>query len=261
MNGFSLLVGIAASLALWEIASRDPESQALARVKAGLAVLALSLVGARISYVLYFPRYFNNDLLRMLRFWDGGVAWPGALIGALLGLLLAALVWRKPFGMVADAVLPLFPIVSAAAWMGCWQAGCFYGIEMPFPDGWGINVQDPTGAIAHRMPLQPAAAALVLILFYWLGSISLPAETSGLRAGVGFFLLGSVLRLFSNWRADPLPLWQGLHTEQLVSTGLIALGGLIALASWLTYLRKIRREVRRAKKAKSSNPSSSVSPF
>ncbi|MDX1802757.1 MAG: TlpA disulfide reductase family protein [Alcanivorax sp.] len=56
-------------------------------------MVAVALIAARVSFVIRYPEQFKGPLA-MLDVRDGGWWWPGALIGALLALLLV--LWRHP---------------------------------------------------------------------------------------------------------------------------------------------------------------------
>ncbi len=235
---FSFFVGVGGSLGLLLVTRRVPEKQALRWTAAGLAVLAAGLLGARLNYALLHPDLFRAAPLDVLRFWLGGLSWPGALLFALLALLATAAVLHQPFGNTADALFPLFPMVSITAWLGCSQAGCAYGAEIPPESFWALRLPDEQGLLAYRWPLQLAAAVSLLLLTWRVergsaGTFKLPGGQA-FSVGLAF---GLHTLTFSLLRVDHPPVWLGARLDLAAAGGLSALclAGLI----WLG-LRQLR---------------------
>lgn len=233
VSSFSLLIGIGGSLGLLLVARRAPDRQAFRWTAAGLAVLAAGLLGARLNYALLHPDLFRAAPLDALRFWLGGLSWPGGLLFALLALLTSAAVLRQPLGVTADALFPVFPMVAIMAWLGCGQAGCAYGTEILPESYWALRLPDEQGQLAYRWPLQLTAAASLLLLTWRVergsgGTFRLPG---GQACSVGA-ALGLHTFVFSLLRADLPPVWHAVRLDLAASGGLILLcmAGLIWLS-------------------------------
>jgi len=69
--------------------------------------------------------------------WRIGYASPGLAAGALLGVLLAAALWRVPLLLLADMFAPAMFIISAIWRVGCFLNGCCYGLPTGLP--WGLR--------------------------------------------------------------------------------------------------------------------------
>jgi prolipoprotein diacylglyceryltransferase len=153
-----------------------------------------------------------------------------------------ALAWyahwiKRPFAILAEALLPLAATVSLGAWLGCWQAGCAYG--PPVDAWWGLPARDELGVISPRWPVQLAGAALTLILLALLEWLRLRAAAPGAAAGSAAagrtaalgLLGGSLLMLAVSFvRADPAPAWQGLRLDSWAALGFGGIG-----AVWLVF--------------------------
>ncbi len=204
--GFSLLVGLGAALGMGWSVQRGGGLAA----GAGFWVLFCTVLGGRAAYVVVHWEYFAARPLEIVQTPLGGLSWPGALAGAGLALLLAALL--VPDGpWAADAVMPLFAMVSAAAWLACIPAGCAYGETTT--GAWLPPVLDEWGIASPRVPLQTLGA---------LGSVGLLALVDGLLprlkrpgadAALLFFCLCLLTTVLSAWRADPGPMLQGLRLD------------------------------------------------
>jgi len=96
-----------------------------------LLALVFGVAGGRLAHVLLNQTYFADHLAEALDPRYGGLHWSGALIGAFLGVVIAAR-WRKlPLLRVLDALAPALPLIGLAAWTACIGGRCGYGAEIP----------------------------------------------------------------------------------------------------------------------------------
>jgi len=208
----SLLIALGVSLGLWWISQQKTYRLANAQVSAGLWFLAGALAGARAVHVIVDWGYFQDHLLEIFQFQLGGLSWPGAIIGAVLGLLLYLRLMNKPFGQISDAMVPLMGLLAISVWLGCWFDGCAYGSMTSA--WWGIPSRDEWGLSHPRVPLQLLGATLTIAVFWVLDRF---AHRLKLKPGTLFGLtsLGLCLLLLiaSLLRADPAPEWKGLRLE------------------------------------------------
>ncbi len=91
--------------------------------------LPLAVIGARIYYVLFKLEEFNS-FWEVFQIWKGGLAIYGGVIGGAVALLLYSLIHKKNFFAVADVVVPSLILGQAIGRIGCFFAGCCYGIEV-----------------------------------------------------------------------------------------------------------------------------------
>ena len=219
LNAYALLIGAGASLGLYRV-SRQRSGQWL---DAGLLVLLFTLLGARGGFVLERFSYYAATPAEIPFLQAGGLSGYGAVLGWLVGLGLAALLFRAPLLRLSDWLYPLIPPLGIAVYLACWQAGAAYGREAPL-SVWGVPGPDESGQIAPRWPLQPAAA-LALLAFYWLLELRtpLPRPAGWLSSLAGAWLVGVDL-LVSLLRADPAPhLAGGLRPDTLVDLAVLIL--------------------------------------
>jgi prolipoprotein diacylglyceryltransferase len=230
------------------VAQTVPPKQVNAWLNAGLLVLALALVGARLSYVWTNWSYFAAHPIEIPQFWLGGLTWPGAVAGLIPALVTLLVQYRAlrsrpggdehlPSGWLGDRLYPLLPPLAITAWIGSWQVGSAYGSQLPPGTWWGVPSLDESGAASLRFPLQPLAA-LTLLAFFWLLETRVkPLHPAGKLSGLalGGFLLH--LLIFSLLRADPSPTWCGLRVDAwfailylAIFVTLLAVNGLLARA-------------------------------
>jgi prolipoprotein diacylglyceryltransferase len=194
------------------------------------------LLGSRINYVVFHSSYYAANRLETIEIWKGGLAWPGAVAGGLLGLGLVALIWRLPIALLADRLIPLASPLAIAVWLGCWQSGVAYGARLPQGAWWGIPTRDETGAVYVRFPVQPLAALTLVIFFWWLEMRKFPRERPGRLASLAGLGLAVNLLVFSLLRADPSQLWVGLRPDVWMA---LALGLFCLLAYTLTFRKNL----------------------
>jgi prolipoprotein diacylglyceryltransferase len=190
-------------------------------VEAGMVILALSLLGARASYIIQNFFFFMAHAGQIPQLWLGGLTWPGGLIGTGAGLWLVHRVWKEPIGELADRLLPMFGIVLVAIWITGWGVGIGYG---PPTEAWfGIPVKDIFGLREIRWPLQIIGG--VISGGWIIGSIMYPLRRTrkpGFRSVIGLIGVIGINGLLSLFRVDPAPRVMGLRWETWIS--LIILG-------------------------------------
>lgn len=219
---FSLLLALGVLAGLVWIVWQSPPRQTARRVEAGLLALVGALVGARAVHVAFYWPYFQEHAWESLLFFQGGLSWPGALVGGLLGLCLYTIFSRQSIASLADALLPLLTALTVSAWLGCWLDGCAYG--PPASGWWGIASPDEWGIASLRWPLQLAGALLAMIFFWLLESLPWSGlGKSGMRASLGLLGLALLLLGSAMLRADPLPAWRGLPLDAWAAMGFILL--------------------------------------
>lgn len=198
---------------------------------AGLGVLLISLLGARIGFIIRNLPYFIDQPGEIPQLWLGGLSWPGALIAAGAAILGVHLIWKEPLGELADSYLPLLGVLSMAIWLTGWGAGIGYG---PQVSGWfGILVKDSFGMTLKRFPLPIIGATLSGL---WIaGTILFPLKRKrkpGFRAAIGVGGIALINGIISIFRIDPAPLFGGFRWESWFS-----LGFLLAVTAYL-FLQK-----------------------
>ncbi|MBQ3048132.1 MAG: prolipoprotein diacylglyceryl transferase [Clostridia bacterium] len=93
-----------------------------------LALFALpcAIVGARIYYCI-----FNgvSSFLEIFEIWKGGLAIYGGVIGGFLGVLLCCKIKKYSLAKACDLAAPCLILGQAIGRIGCYFAGCCYGVE------------------------------------------------------------------------------------------------------------------------------------
>ena len=97
-----------------------------------LYALPLSIVGARLYYVIFSSTNFTFK--EIFEIYNGGMAIYGGVIGGCLGVVLFCIIHKKNFLKVADICSTCLILGQAIGRIGCYFAGCCYGIEVTNPN-------------------------------------------------------------------------------------------------------------------------------
>jgi phosphatidylglycerol:prolipoprotein diacylglycerol transferase len=207
--------------------------------------LLMGIAGARIYYVIFEWSRFGGDLGMMIDITRGGLAIHGAIIGAMLTVIIYTRVKKLSFWEWSDLFMPGFLLAQS---IGRW--GNFFNQEaygVPTTLGFGVRIDGQ-----HRLPDYPLSeyppdtlfhptflyeslwnltgVGLLLLLDRWYGTHE-PARKRWLRHGDLLFIYAIFYSLGRFWieglRTDSLYIGP-LRTAQVVSLVLIG-AGIVAL--------------------------------
>ena len=130
---------------------------------AGFWTLLGAGIGGRIVYARLHWLAYDSDRLGLLRFWEGGLSWYGALLGGAVFLAIHAWTMRRPFWRYADAVAPALTLGQAIGRLGDLLNGSGYGAVTDGP--LGLNLPDLNGVTLPRYPTQIMELIVLLALF------------------------------------------------------------------------------------------------
>ncbi|HSQ18088.1 MAG TPA: prolipoprotein diacylglyceryl transferase family protein [Anaerolineales bacterium] len=229
MSIFSLLLGLGALAGLGMVAWRAPKKLTARYVDAGLGILLSALVSSRLVYALTNWAYFQSHPGEIFQVWLGGLSAPGAVLGALFGLVFLRVIQAFFIGPLADGLLPLLGTLSMAAWLGCWSDGNAYGA--PSTAWYALPGIDEWGTLVQRVPVQLIGAVLTLALFATLEQVRGALRRPGLAASLGLLGWGLVLFGLSFLRADPAQIWLGLRLEAWGGAAVAGVGLVGAVAA------------------------------
>lgn len=194
----------------------------------GWAALGV-LLGGRLGYVLFYePGYYWQHLGQVFTLSQGGMSAHGGILGAILGLYIAACIYQLSFWRVADIA-----VVPAGIGLALGRAANFinqeiYGTVTVMP--WGITIPGAEG-MRHPWPLYEAVTNLCLAtVAYCL--LQRRQARPGLAA-LAFIMSYSLIRFVLEYIRAPErpPLFLGnlvLTRGQLLSAVCLAVFGLVA---------------------------------
>ncbi|MBI4161647.1 MAG: prolipoprotein diacylglyceryl transferase [Acidobacteria bacterium] len=117
----------------------------------GIYALLAGFAGAKLLlYLLDFRLYFGHPV-EILRTWRSAGVFHGGLLAAV-----AVSVWylrrhRVPVAPAADAAAPALALAQSIGRLGCFAAGCCYGLPSERP--WAITFRDPRAHQITGVPL------------------------------------------------------------------------------------------------------------
>jgi phosphatidylglycerol---prolipoprotein diacylglyceryl transferase len=171
-----------------------------------------------------------RDCLKVLKVWQGGMAYYGGFVfAAAFGLYYAR---KHKLGMwkMADLAAPWIAFGLAVTRIGCFLNGCCFGKPTTVP--WAVRF--PKGGVVHQAQLDahlisagsPPLAALNLLTFFLLYFWLRRRKTFDGYLFAWLLILKGVFRSFVEiWRDDDRGVLFGwLSTSQIISVPLVALG-------------------------------------
>ncbi len=175
-------------------------------------IIGTILGGRLLLFLFYHPSIWWTDPLQILKIWEGGMSFHGALIGLVIAIILFCKRYKIDFYRITDLI-----VIPGALFL-------FFGRIANFVNGelWGIPSNVPwcvqfQGIEGCRHPSQLYEALKNLTIFFillWIKNIK------KLRKGVltwSFIGLYGLLRFLVNfWRDDPV-LLLGISTGQWLS--------------------------------------------
>jgi prolipoprotein diacylglyceryltransferase len=238
LNTYTALIDVGFAVALVALYRRAPAEKKMLWLDAGLAAIVGGFIGARLVYALVNGNYYALHPEEAFMVWRGGLAWPGAVVGGLLGTSLYCSLKREPLRPLLDALALPIALLGLLSWGGCLAGSCAYGYDVQpgqLPAWMTLTAPDIYGIVAPRWPTQAAGAlwSLFVMLVVWNTARTMrwPAGANAAYA-ISLTALGAFLLAFT--RGDPMPLINAIRLD-LLGSGLILL---IATAVWMTLITR-----------------------
>ena len=191
------------------------------------------IIGGRLGNVLFYdPPYYFSHPIEIFKVWEGGMAFHGGVIGALIGVLLFSRRYKAPALTVLDLCALVAPI------------GIFLGRIANFirPELWGRATNVPWAVVfpgTDGQPRHPSQiyealleGVLAFVMLYALaqkGALRRPGVLTGV-----FSIVYGAARIFSEFFREPDPrledLGRGLTMGMVLSLPLIVAG--IGVLAW-----------------------------
>jgi phosphatidylglycerol:prolipoprotein diacylglycerol transferase len=204
-------------------------------------IMIIALAGTRVFYVLLEPQEFAEQPWRALYIWEGGMVFYGGLAGGLLAAFILARRWKTPLLRLFDNLAPGLALGQALGRVGCFLAGCCYGIAWDGPGAVVFN--NPNSLAPRHVHLFPAqlfeAGAMAIICLILLAFWKKRGEAAG-RIICLYGSLAGVERLLaeqlrSDFRGAPI------FTDFLTPTAIIALLMLIVCAWGFIFISRSKK--------------------
>jgi len=130
------------------------------------------ILAGRILYVVFHWSQYENDLLGIIRVWEGGMMFFGGFIGGFIAAVLYLKKQKMPILLIADLIAPAIALGEFFTRIGCFLNGCCFGTPSALP--WAI--QFPAQCVAGSSPVgdqslhptQIYSSLFGLLLFFFL---------------------------------------------------------------------------------------------
>jgi phosphatidylglycerol:prolipoprotein diacylglycerol transferase len=185
-----------------------------------LAVFA-AVIGSRGLYVIMNVSQYRTRPMDIFKIWEGGFVFAGGIIFALFILILYARRRRLSFFKLGDLWAPAVAIGQGIGRLGCFFAGCCYGI--PTDLKWGVVFTHPHSLAPLHVAMHPTqlySAASGVAIFVVLLLMHTKKKFDG-QVLLWFLILHSTARLaIERLRGDErgVILNSNMTTTQLAAT-------------------------------------------
>lgn len=151
--GFLLAVAFLAAIAMSGREARRVGQSATQIYDLCFYLVVAALVGSRLGQILLeWPRYWAHPL-DMVKVWDGGLAFQGGLLLALIVAFLFMLWHRLSIWGTLDILAVGVPLGHSIGRIGCLMAGCCYGRPTTLP--WAVTFTHPETLGPRGVPVHP----------------------------------------------------------------------------------------------------------
>lgn len=199
------------------------------------------LIGAKLLYfITAIPTIFANfnelihDIPALLSIAFGGLVFYGGLLGAVFGIWVYCKQFKLPFKNMILTAVPAIPLIHGIGRIGCFFAGCCYGIEY---NGWGsVTYTNAISSVANgvpRLPVQLIEAGCNVIIFIILMCMLKKCLNTYKTLGA-YCILYSIMRfVLEFFRGDVIRgVWFGISTSQIISIGIFIVGVVILVKEY-----------------------------
>ncbi len=235
IHSYGLMIALGLLLFMF-LTRRDPRYSALnldAHFSMILSVgIIAAILGGRLLFYASYPDQIQS-VMQFFAFYEGGFS----ILGAISAVVLTLPFYLKVIGIPIVPLLDLFaiyaPLLQSISRIGCFLAGCCYGLPTTQP--WGIIYTDATTVAPLNVCMHPTqlySAALLLLIFafqYFIGRNWF--KYSGQLTCSYLFLVAAERFTVDFWRGDRI--LDGLHLSinQYVALALMAAASIGFIAS------------------------------
>ena len=190
------------------------------------------IVGGRLGYILFYnSAYYLAHPLAMLRIWEGGMAFHGALLGIAVAVLIMAKRHNVPFFVLTDRIALVVPIGLFFGRLSNFINGELYGRVTTLP--WAMVFPNSDGQPRHPSQLYEAGLeglllGVVMLMLWRRGWLRQHGRVTGvLLAGYG--VARSLIEFVREPDAQIGLLLDSVSMGQVLSVPMIVFGGYLII--------------------------------
>jgi phosphatidylglycerol:prolipoprotein diacylglycerol transferase len=231
VKSFGFMLAVSFAVGIW-VAVRRGRARGVAPetiYDLSFLILVSSLVGVRGFYVLTHLDQFAGHWGRIFAFNEGGLSLLGGLALALLAGWFFCRRRRLPYLEAADIMIPSVALGIGLTRIGCFLAGCCYGLPCDLP--WAVHFPHDAPSVSrlgdvglHPSQLYSSLGGFLIfaLLLLWERRSARPGETLG-----RFLLLYGIQRFvvdFTRYYEESQRLALGWTNNQWLAVAMVAVG-------------------------------------
>ncbi|MCX5906180.1 MAG: prolipoprotein diacylglyceryl transferase [Deltaproteobacteria bacterium] len=200
-------------------------------------LLLAALVGSRVFYVLSNYHEFRDNPVAMVKFWQGGLVFFGGFLCAVVVGTWYVRKHRLNFQQMADILVPSIALGQAIGRLGCFAAGCCYGLPTNLP--WAITFRNENSLAPLGIPLHPTQlyeSGATFIIFIVLMAMRKSRRFQGKILWYYILFYSTIRFIIEFYRADP----RGWFVPEVLSTSQAIAIPLVVLAVFMLWGNKSR---------------------
>jgi phosphatidylglycerol:prolipoprotein diacylglycerol transferase len=196
--------------------------------------ICAGIIGGRFLCIVS-ESYLRTNPYLWLDIFSGGFSVLGSIIAIISTAIIYCRLYAIPLLPFFDLIALFAPLLHAIARVGCFFAGCCYGITCIH--SWATTYTNPDCLAPLGINLHPTqlySAVLLLFLFIILNHRARTFYNPGTI--IGMYLFGAGLERFivEFWRADTIQVYGPISLQQAIA-GLLIISGIVLL--WYTNRR------------------------
>lgn len=206
-----------------------------------LVAMTLALVGAFVGmhllYGLTNVKYFHmfaevtdiKSFIETILTLFGGSVFYGGLLGGIAAALIYFKRTKLPLGEYADIIAPGVPLFHGISRVGCFLAGCCYGIESKIGFVYHKSPIETANGVC-RFPVQLLETVCNMLIFLLLWKLQASKKLKGGLFPL-YLMLYAVVRFFDEFlRGDTMRGFVGaISTSQFISILMFTAGGAVMI--------------------------------
>ncbi len=219
--GLLWFVGILCSCAFAAVICKKYAFPIWEAIYSGIYAMIGALIGAKLLFIAVSFKIIIEYNLSIVSVIKSGFVFYGGLIGGLIGVLIYTKAYKEHSTPYLDIISAVLPLGHAVGRVGCFFAGCCYGIPCPF----GVvyeHTQGLTPLGVKLLPIQLIESFFLLIIFLIQLSV-LKKKKLGGYCTFSYLLMYSLLRVVTEFFRGDTERGELLFfsTSQWVSVGIL----------------------------------------
>ncbi len=241
LYGLMFYSGIVLAAAVALIISKRRRIEPFDMISSAIYCMIGAMIGSKLLFIAVSYKEIIRLQIPLINVIKGGFVFYGGLIGGILGIFIYSKKYKLSLSDFFDIYAAVLPLGHAVGRIGCFFAGCCYGI--PHDGAFSctyVSVVGETPVGVPLLPIQLIEAACLLVLFVVLLTLFFKTDKKGIVPTV-YALSYAVIRfVLEFFRGDKERGFFGaLSTSQLISV-------LIAIAACVYIIWKKKTKIIKA---------------